>query len=128
MKKKQDREKHYWSPQLGNIKHIPQSKTEWDFGARDIFRILFALIFFTIPFIYWVDRIYGVIIGVVLTIVFEVSGFKQHIGLLELKDTKEFLPLWSTGFWGKLHKFLGYALAFLFFASIIIFLTWFGIV
>lgn len=124
MKKKTPEKEEIWHSNIGILKKIPKSKTKHEFSMRDLIRIPLSLIGFIIPFVYWIDIIWGIVIGIILTVIFEVSGFKQHGGLLEVIETKELLPLHNTGIWEKLNRMLGYSLAILLLVSIFIILTW----
>lgn len=127
MKKKKKDKEGIWNSTIGLLRRIPKNQTKWEFSWKDIVRPLAILVIFSISLIFWLEY-WGLGIAILLTIIFEILGFKQHSGLLEVIGTNEFLPLHRTGFWEKLNSFFGYLITIFLLIDIVVILIWIGLI
>lgn len=128
MKKGKEDKEEIWSTNIGLLRKIPKSKTKYIFSYKDILLPILALVVFIIPFTFWINLIWGIIIGILLTAIFEISLFKKQNGILEVLETKEKLPLYTADFWETINHWFSYLIIIFFIISIIITLTWLGII
>lgn len=128
MKKKDKVE--VWDSTIGVLKKHPKSKVKWEFSGVDVLRWVISLIGFGVPFSYWSSLytgniIIGLIVGLFLFTLFEVSCHKRHDGILEVVSTGEILPSLKVG-WENLNKVLWYLLVFLLISLFFIVPLWLG--
>ena len=92
MKKKEKDREEIWNSSIGILRKIPKHKVKWEFSWRDIIRPLAVFLICFIALFFYFEH-WGLLIAIILTIIYEISGFKQHGGVLEVIGTDEFLPL-----------------------------------
>jgi hypothetical protein len=124
MKKKHKDKEEILHTSIGKLRKIPKEELKFEFNWTTIGRpLIIWFIFFVILFFYF-DYI-GLVVSILLTLIYEISAYKQNAGLLEVVETGELLPFYS-GVWEKVNYALAKSIPIIAFIDIIIIFIWLG--